>query len=453
MTLTSRLFVAGLIAFVSCQSAIASGPRSFYIDPYNGNDNNSGVSPASPFRSFFPVMWGSAQPQPGDKILLSAGTIIEGPLFLIDRTQVTVDRYGAGPNPIITRNTWGPNNWNDGIEIRGGGRHVIQNIKFDGIGGAAIQIGVSGKPSDSNVVRGVEIMRSAVGVGILCGNNNVVCGSYIHDLFLTVSTPCTSSSTCSDDTGAIGVEIGAPTDGTIIALNHFERCKASSSEFGWDGGAVSFYAYGGASITNTTIALNYITDCVGVSEFGGDYYPKRGSISNVYFIGNLAINNFGVHTYFHSASGQFGVDVANVYSVNETFIDDAWYPNVTKSQVFGVAQGTPTNKPILAVINGIFVFNGFHRFTNGTPLNVAHDYNLFYWEGSTPTLTFNTHEVFGDPMFMDRPRLDFRTKSYGPGINRGLPLSSAIPFFPPLDIYGGIRLRGASMDFGAAESY
>ncbi len=80
----------------------------YYVSSSQGDDNNSGTSVDTPWKTFRNVyMKGitASKYAPGDSILLKAGDAFNGPLKIInpgaDGSPITVGRYGTGPNPII----------------------------------------------------------------------------------------------------------------------------------------------------------------------------------------------------------------------------------------------------------------------------------------------------------------------------------------------------------------
>lgn len=95
----------------------------YYVDSMNGNDSNSGLSPANAKKSLAPFQYNASRSQPflraGDKILLKRGTKYYGfNKFWVGGTgesyqkMCLVGAYGAGENPIlsvakeITANVW-----------------------------------------------------------------------------------------------------------------------------------------------------------------------------------------------------------------------------------------------------------------------------------------------------------------------------------------------------------
>lgn len=83
-----------------------AGTRSgviYYVDNLNGNDDNSGRSPAEAWKSLAKV--NGTTFMPGDRILLRAGSSWQGQLWPkgsgADGSPIVIDMYGEGSNPLI----------------------------------------------------------------------------------------------------------------------------------------------------------------------------------------------------------------------------------------------------------------------------------------------------------------------------------------------------------------
>lgn len=75
----------------------------YYLDGLSGHDSNAGTSQENPWRSLVKLQ--GIEFQPGDKILLKAGTKFAGRLHPKgsgrDGSPIVIDRYGEGANPIV----------------------------------------------------------------------------------------------------------------------------------------------------------------------------------------------------------------------------------------------------------------------------------------------------------------------------------------------------------------
>jgi hypothetical protein len=78
-------------------------PDTKYLDATNGNDSNDGATPETAWKSLHKVSQTTFNP--GDAILLKAGEVWSGQVFLkgsgTDGKPIRLDKYGEGANPVI----------------------------------------------------------------------------------------------------------------------------------------------------------------------------------------------------------------------------------------------------------------------------------------------------------------------------------------------------------------
>ena len=79
----------------------------YYVDYKNGDDNNDGKSESTPWKTAKKV--NETVFQPGDKILLKAGSVWNGERFAplgngTKEAHITIDRYGEGNKPVLNGN-------------------------------------------------------------------------------------------------------------------------------------------------------------------------------------------------------------------------------------------------------------------------------------------------------------------------------------------------------------
>ncbi|MFC5531433.1 S-layer homology domain-containing protein [Cohnella yongneupensis] len=103
MALLCILAIVASLISINPIAASASSLHSYYVDSVNGNDSNSGTSPANAWQTLNKV--NSADFVPGDQILFKAGGSWNGQLTIDDSgygaDRITYDKYGDGPKPII----------------------------------------------------------------------------------------------------------------------------------------------------------------------------------------------------------------------------------------------------------------------------------------------------------------------------------------------------------------
>ncbi|SCB56196.1 polysaccharidase protein [Rhizobium aethiopicum] len=149
----------------------------YYVNSATGSNTNAGTSADAPFASFWAVE--NLKLQPGDSVLLAAGTVYNDQLDLkysgtVD-APITIGSYGVGDAPVI-------HSPNDGIHSLYASNIVIENIKISDTGGAAIYGGYV-----SNwTVRNVEVDHTGLtksgSITFRTGSNITIENSTINDV-------------------------------------------------------------------------------------------------------------------------------------------------------------------------------------------------------------------------------------------------------------------------------
>ncbi|AUW43228.1 right-handed parallel beta-helix repeat-containing protein [Rhizobium leguminosarum] len=150
----------------------------YYVNPAIGSNGNSGTSEDTPFASFWAVE--NLKLQPGDSVLLAAGSVFNDQLDLkysgTVNAPVTIGSYGVGDAPVI-------HSPGDGIHSLYASNIVIENLKISDTGGAAIYGGYV-----SNwTVRNVEVDHTGLAgksgsVTFRTGSNITIENSTINDV-------------------------------------------------------------------------------------------------------------------------------------------------------------------------------------------------------------------------------------------------------------------------------
>jgi len=101
-----KTWIALRSPFKPLTPVVRPGGVSYYIDSVRGSNNNSGLSPQSPWRDFTNI--NGKVLNPGDRLLLKRGSVINQQLQVsahgaVDN-WVEIGAYGTGPRPIIRRN-------------------------------------------------------------------------------------------------------------------------------------------------------------------------------------------------------------------------------------------------------------------------------------------------------------------------------------------------------------
>ncbi|MBX4930624.1 right-handed parallel beta-helix repeat-containing protein [Rhizobium bangladeshense] len=149
----------------------------YYVNSATGSNTNAGTSADAPFASFWAVE--NLKLQPGDSVLLAAGTVYNDQLDLkysgTVAAPITIGSYGVGDAPVI-------HSPNDGIHSLYASNIVIENIKISDTGGAAIYGGYV-----SNwTVRNVEVDHTGLtksgSITFRTGSNITIENSTINDV-------------------------------------------------------------------------------------------------------------------------------------------------------------------------------------------------------------------------------------------------------------------------------
>ncbi len=122
--------------------ACAGWATTYYVDSANGNDNNNGTSSSTAWRTLGKV--NAITFQPGDKILLKAGSVWNDEQLFpkgsgADGSPIVVDSYGSGDKPLINCN----GKYDAAIRLENQQYWEINNLEVTNSGGKGIYI--SGK--------------------------------------------------------------------------------------------------------------------------------------------------------------------------------------------------------------------------------------------------------------------------------------------------------------------
>ncbi|GAG55777.1 unnamed protein product, partial [marine sediment metagenome] len=159
------LLMATIIGFTACTSLPGSsedsGANSYYVDSQNGDDNNSGMSENSPWKTLDQVS--SMTFQPGDDIYFKRGSSYEGSVTIngdgTASNPITISSYGIGNAPSFTN----PNFYDSyGNALRVGGDYqIVENLYFHHTAPAPVDAGF-------------ELVWSAGALHVSLGNDHVI---------------------------------------------------------------------------------------------------------------------------------------------------------------------------------------------------------------------------------------------------------------------------------------
>jgi len=338
------------------------------------SDSNAGTSAAAPFRSLAAL--NSRTFQAGDTVSVKAGTSYSGTLSITEdgtaSAPITFNSYGSGSRPTIS--TTG----SYGIDLAGANHIVVDGLHVTGPRLAGVRVGAG---SNNNQVKNLEIDNAGSGLEVT-GQYNLFTGNQIHDLKMIVNTPGGD-----DDYGANGVIIYGSNN--EFAFNKIWNARASSYDYGRDGGGFEFWA----TLSNIKIHDNWVQDSEGFFEVGG---RSGDRLSNVQINNNVDYNNNGFQ-YIHVNSGgtNFGVALDNIEVANNTIVQ----PNTTM-RIMGFS-GAPTAGEYDFHHNIVYAPKSSRMFDHDTG---GYHHDNFY---SGPTLPTEVGRKSGDPGFVSLAGADF----------------------------------------------
>jgi len=215
--------------------------QDYYIDSGSGDDNNSGTSENSPWKTLDKVS--SMTFQPGDNIYFKRDSSYDGSVTINGNgtasNPITISSYGTGNRPSFTN----PNfydSYGNAMRVRGD-YQIVENLYFHHTAPA---------PVDS----GFEVVWSAGALHVSLGNDHVVIrnnefantpkaiqsyseyslitNNYIHDPNMDQDSGFLSFPYW----GPIGIHIGIGNQ--EISYNTIENMFVAGGEWGSDGGAI-----------------------------------------------------------------------------------------------------------------------------------------------------------------------------------------------------------------------
>jgi hypothetical protein len=349
----------------------------YYANTTSGT--NAGTQ-ANPFHGLSAVQSNMSLFNAGDSILAKRGDTFSGTL--------TVSRSGSSGNPIV----FGAYGTGADPQFIGTGSTisylfytnnrswiVFTNLKItdptinpaDSSEVSKIQRAFTFDGSSNNItIKNCFIELAGVGAYWPSGNHTMT-DCEVTNLRMVVSSG-------SGDYGSNPLVIESSNN--TVTRNYFHDCIAQSVEFGYDGGAVEFYAGG---ISGNVVTYNRIENCLVLSEFGSG---SGGTISNTVYAYNRLINN-GC-TFYVNTSGGFAVSISNIQLYNNTIVEQR--QNVVgDTYMIGLQTAVGTAGQIVMKNNIFYLRSGIDVCRSGqfTGSQLTHTNNL-YNLGSGSVLNF-----------------------------------------------------------------
>ena len=345
MTKIKHLSIA-LCSYILLLGHIALA-RQYFVDSRSGADANPGTEPGRPWQSLTPVQATSFQP--GDTINFACGSSWDTGLEIKSSgtpgRPIVFRAIGEGPKPSISR----VGNMAKAINVTGSWV-IIDGFLAKGANQAGIFLA---KGADHNIIRNCEMTNCGGGV-MMYGQHNLITNNYAHDLIMVKNTPGGD-----DDYGAVAYWVFGPNN--EIAYNRAVRCRASSYDYGADGGFFEVYTNG----DSTYVHHNYAEDCNGFLEIGG------GTARHVLVSHNVSIEN-GEWT-FHLA-GKFKADIQDFSMEYNTIISRK---GTKWNNILGFSKGTPGVNAI-RFTNNMIVLGGKAAERVAKQDNFIHEGNTYF---------------------------------------------------------------------------
>jgi len=324
-----------------------------------------------------------------------------------------------------------------GIHILGNTQTALTNINVQNNQLHHLKTGWSESLTLSGNIDGFSIVGNHI-----YNNNNI--GIDLAGFYNACSFPCQDQ-----------VRNGVVSDNTVY------RIDSSDNESYGNGvhAAGGIYADGAKDVV---IERNTIYQ----SDFGIELASENQGrdTSNITVQNNFIHHNYGAGILLGGNNRSNGGSAHNLI-VNNTFVE-----NDTLKQGYG--DITFQNNTRDNIISNNIIYTGTRKMpinkNNSTGSGNILDYNLIYnpdglnktnwkWEGVTYTswsayrkATGNdVHSLFGDPKFVNKEYNDIRLRAGSPAIDRGSSQYASSSFS---DLFGEARVRGKSIDIGAAES-
>jgi hypothetical protein len=231
---------------VNDSPTVTAGENVQYVDCAGDGPQDGSVD--RPWHSF-DVLNSSPAPA-GTTVLLRRGCSWPGGLKIHSRSAgARVDAYGAGAAPVLT---------GEGVDRTSG----VLDVEADGVSLAGLHLTAAAGAGlriegPRARVDNLEIDHVAFAVEVLAPGA-VITGTWAHDLHMYINTPGGS-----DDTGAVGFSVQA--NDVTIRGSSCVNCRASSHDFGYDGGFAEIYDHGDRLL----LEGNSATNVQGIMEIGG----------------------------------------------------------------------------------------------------------------------------------------------------------------------------------------
>ena len=386
------------------EAGASSGLPSYYVDATGGNDANTGLSPTEAWQTIAKV--NAATFNPGESVLFKRGETWSGTQLTLDNDSITIDAYASGVNPILEN----PGVYGSGTRtiVIQGDDITVQNLTLQDCADNAILLDDATMP-DNIVIQDCEITDTGSGVRIN-GTAVKITRCNIHDLNIIVDDVAAGN-----DFGAVGVWCFRGTD-IEISYCTFDSLRAASTDYGFDGGAIEFYVPNNTTVSGVRVHHNYIVDCQGFFEVGGE--GTNSFVDDVIFYQNRIINSRFM--IFNNAGG-FATPTSNFRVEHNTFVQTDPDTDLFGHDVF-IFSAAPGAGELNARDNIFYVRERDITSHDG----FTHSYNTYFvYDGSNVVLALGTGEQVEIPRFTDIATEDLTLAVTSPAVDAGTDLGYA----------------------------
>jgi hypothetical protein len=397
----------------------------YYVDAASGSDGATGTSPSAAWKTLAKVSL--AQLKAGDVVAFKRGGTYPGKL-IVQRSGTALSpiqftSYGTGALPVLDAGGSGSSPPFVVHVTSGASYVVIDGLQIQNVVNAGVTFD---EGSQHNVVRNCEITNTGAGVNSFDAYNTIT-RNYIHDLRLIVNDAAPDN-----DYGAMAVNLTGA-NYNEISYNRMVRCRAPSIDYGYDGGAIEFWL--GSS--NVTVHHNWIEECDGFVEMGGD---GSATISNITLSYNVIVNGYSNTANVIHVSGSYGIgSISGVKFENNTFVP---HPSNTEAAIWFSADPSGAG---VSYRNNLFVLNPGQPIAMSGRSGFVHEHNLFWrTDGSSGGLgiSLDATDIAADPRMVSRATKDLHLQAGSPAIRAGTSLGYAMDF-------DDLAVPAAAPDIGA----
>jgi len=426
-----RFSLLFFIIIYSSTLNFASAQHIYYLDSQNGDDNNSGISLNTPWKSH--TMIESANLQPGDTVYFARGSAWTGGIQIdasgSEGHPITFTNYGSGELPKFSNPDWSNNTGN---AIRFNGDYLIA----DGLYFHDVPPPPKGK---------FEIVWQAGALRILLGADHCIVRNCYFD--------------------TVPKAIQSHGEYTLITHNTMTGKQVLLGSKYWGPIGIQL-GIGNQEISYNTIKEFWVTEGHGWGGDGGaiEMDDGRNHKDNVYIHHNRTINNCG----FLEISWDYDIEHREVWNLrvafnvssdyqsigfleaplHESYIDNNTFDRTRQLPHYNSAMEVQLGNPI--VRNNLIILDGpFPYPADDGELHVTMQNNWYFIVNNPDTIYFPESAAGnGDPGLVDLSGNNYHLRKDSPLRGKGINLSK----FYSVDHGGNSLPKLGAWDIGAFQT-